>query len=93
MVREVELHHLEKADTHIAKARKKLARQRALVARLQKSRAVGSSDQRQKAEAVLGVMENSVRALEGHRSYILEQLGLYQPGESGRRGTTRTARP
>jgi len=80
-----ELEHLQQAETHIANARKKLARQRALVARLETSNAVGSADQRQYAEAVFRVMKDNIRALEGHRAFILEKLGLYQVGETGRR--------
>ena len=79
---ELERHHLAEAETHIAKARKKLVRQRALVARLQKSKAVEAADQRQKAEAVLLVMEDNIRALEGQRAFILEKLGLYELGET-----------
>ena len=84
MQRRVELHHLEQAEAHIASARKHLGRQRALVTRLQNSPALGAGDQKRTAEAILHVMEANMRALEGHRGFILEELGLYQLGESGK---------
>jgi hypothetical protein len=76
MERDLERHQLEQADTHIAEARKKLERQRALVAKLGKSDAP--------EVAVLHVMEDNIRALEGHRAFILGKLGLYQLGEDGK---------
>jgi len=83
MQQRVELHHLEQAEAHIASARKHLGRQRELVTGLQNSSAPGANDQKREAEAVLRVMESNMRALEGHRGFILEKLGLYQLGESG----------
>jgi len=38
-------------------------------------------------------MEANVRALEGHRGFVLEKLGLYQFGESGRPRRRASERP
>ena len=66
---EQELAHLKKADAHIADARKRIQRQRQLIRQL--GRLHSPTDT---AEVILQTMLDALRALEGHRSVILDRL-------------------
>jgi hypothetical protein len=77
MDKTAELRHLEKAESDIAEAHDRIAKQRALVATM---RADGHDTQI--AEQLLETMLHSARAMEEHRIVILELLGLYNLRES-----------
>lgn len=77
-----ERRHLEQAETHIAKGRRRLIQQRDLVDRLRQA-GDRMPRQRQNGEHLLEVMEDTMRIFEGHRDYILEKLDQF--GESRKR--------
>jgi hypothetical protein len=85
MDEEMELRHLDQVETHIAEARARLRRQRALIGRLMQLTAA-TDPERARAEAALLPIEDNIRLIEEQRRRILERLGLYaQIGGSGRR--------
>jgi len=84
MDEEIALRHLDQVERHIADARARLSRQRALIGRLGQLNAVADPE-RARAEAALFSIEDNISALEEQRRRILEKLGLYAIDESGRR--------
>jgi hypothetical protein len=81
--REQELHDLERADQHIEAARKRVARQRELVAELERD-----GHDATRAQALLKTMEAVLVTFEAHRETILEALDALDP--AGRRARGRT---
>jgi hypothetical protein len=66
---EQELAHLKRADAHITDARKRIQLQRQLIRQLGKLRSPTDT-----AEVILQTMLDTLRALEGQRSVILDRL-------------------
>src|SRR5262249_53625025 len=74
MDEEIALRHLDQLERHIADARARLSRQRALIGRLGQLNAVADPE-RARAEAALFSIEDNISALEEQRRGILEKLG------------------
>ena len=66
---EQELAHLKTADAHIVGARKRIQRQRQLIRQSGKLHSLTDT-----AEVILRTMLAALRAMEGHRSVILDRL-------------------
>jgi hypothetical protein len=66
---EQEVAHFKKAEAHIAGARKRIQCQRQLIRQLGKLNSPTDT-----AEVILQTMLDALRALEGHRSVILDRL-------------------
>jgi hypothetical protein len=84
MDEEIELRHLDQVERYIADAYARLRRQRALIRRLGQLNAVADAE-RARAEAALFSIEDNMRLIKEQRRRVLERLGLYAIGESGRR--------
>jgi hypothetical protein len=66
--------HLAQADRHIAAAKKRIARQRVIV-----QAAIDKGQPSEEAEAMLAILERSLRAFERHRQSILDALAKGPP--------------
>jgi|SRR5262245_26969454 hypothetical protein len=71
--------HLDQAEDDLARAHQRIAQQRLVIEKLRQD-----GHDTAIAQRLLHTMEESAVAMEHHRNVILEELGLYRPGESER---------
>jgi hypothetical protein len=70
--------HLDQAEDDLAQAHQRVAQQRLVVEKMRQD-----GHDTKTAQHLLRTLEDSARAMEQHRNVLLEELGLYRPGEIG----------
>jgi len=75
--------HLDQAEDDLAQAHQRVAQQRLAIEKLRQD-----GHDTKTAEHLLRTLEDSARAMEQHRNVLLEELGLYRPGEIGHRDSS-----